>query len=158
VFIVGFVDGLLLAGLTVETGGFQSSLFWVFPGLIILNAISIPLATPQIVLNLTLSAFYLGAGLVEISVNESGSTMAPATFRHGFNKFSVGDVLNLDALADRIRHPMTNDGVSAFVNTQLAPDTRAILTNYLGGANSHLQRALVEDLNTAVDLLAPLAV
>jgi signal transduction histidine kinase len=150
VFIVGFVDGLLLAGLTVETGGFQSSLFWVFPGLIILNAISIPLATPQIVLNLTLSAFYLGAGLVEISVNESGSTMAPATFRHGFNKFSVGDVLNLDALADRIRHPMTNDGVSAFVNTQLAPDTRAILTNYLGGANSHLQRALVEDLNRII--------
>jgi len=63
VFVVGLVDGLLLAGLTAETGGFSSNLFWVFPGLIMINAVSIPLATPQIVLNLSLSVFYLGAGL-----------------------------------------------------------------------------------------------
>jgi len=62
VFTVGLVDGLLLAGLTAETGGFSSSLFWVFPGLIVLNALSIPLATPQIVLNLSLSVFYVGRG------------------------------------------------------------------------------------------------
>jgi hypothetical protein len=53
-FIIGLLDGLLLAALTVETGGFESTLFWVFPGLIILNAVTIPLATPQIVLNLAL--------------------------------------------------------------------------------------------------------
>jgi len=52
VFAVGLVDGVLLAGLTLMTGGFESTLFWVYPGLIIVNALSIPLATPQIVLNL----------------------------------------------------------------------------------------------------------
>ena len=77
VFTVGLVDGLLLAGLTLETDGFESTLFWVFPGLIIVNALSIPLATPQIVLNLSLSAFYLGAGLLYITITESDSTMYP---------------------------------------------------------------------------------
>jgi signal transduction histidine kinase len=71
VFTVGFFDGLLLAGLTLETGGFESNLFWVFPGLIVINALSIPLATPQIVLNLALSAFYLGAGLVNANISEN---------------------------------------------------------------------------------------
>ncbi|MDB6067280.1 MAG: domain S-box [Pedosphaera sp.] len=75
VFTVGLLDGLLLAGLTVETGGFESTLFWVFPGLIIVNALSIPLATPQIVLNLSLSAFFLGAGLVNSSVSEGDNTI-----------------------------------------------------------------------------------
>ncbi len=148
VFTVGFVDGLLLAGLTVQTGGFSSVLYWVFPGLIILNSLSIPLATPQIVLNLALSAFYLGAGLVEISVNESTSTMAPAAFRHGLRKFSAGDVINLDALADRIRTP--GDGVSEFIKAHLSSETRSLLTNGSGGRNSQLKRALVDDLNKII--------
>jgi signal transduction histidine kinase len=77
VFTTGFLDGLLLAGLTLETGGFDSSLFWVFPGLIIINAISIPLATPQIVLNLALSVFYLSAGLLNVHISDSDMTSTP---------------------------------------------------------------------------------
>jgi signal transduction histidine kinase len=64
VFSLGLLDGLFVAGLTLITGGFDSLTFWVFPGLILLNATSIPLATPQIVLNLCLSVFYLGAGIL----------------------------------------------------------------------------------------------
>jgi signal transduction histidine kinase len=63
-FTLSLLDGLLVAGLTVVTGGFDSILFWVFPGLIVLNALVIPLGMPQIVLNLVLSLFYLGAILV----------------------------------------------------------------------------------------------
>src|SRR5208283_1945289 len=62
VFALGLLDGLFTAELTVLTGGFDSAAYWMFPGLIVLNAISIPLATPQIALNLLLSVFYLGAG------------------------------------------------------------------------------------------------
>lgn len=62
-FTLGLLDGLLMAGVAMVTGGFDSIVFWVFPGLIVLNAISIPLAVPQIVLNLLLSVFYLGAGV-----------------------------------------------------------------------------------------------
>ena len=61
---MGLLDGLFIAGLTIVTGGFDSIVFWVFPCLIVLNALSIPLAVPQIVLNLLLSLFYLSAGLV----------------------------------------------------------------------------------------------
>ncbi|MBI3852134.1 MAG: GHKL domain-containing protein [Verrucomicrobia bacterium] len=74
VFTVGLLDGLMLAGLTLVTGGFESILFWVFPGLIVVNALSIPLAMPQIVLNLMLSGFYLGAGSLAINVGELETT------------------------------------------------------------------------------------
>jgi len=60
-FTLGLLDGLFMAGLTIVTGGFASDVFLVFPGLVLLNALTIPLATPQIVLNLLLSLFYTGA-------------------------------------------------------------------------------------------------
>lgn len=67
VFFFGLADGIFLGGLTVLTGGYESILYWVYPALIILNAASIPLATPQIVLNLTLGIIFLSAGWIEIS-------------------------------------------------------------------------------------------
>ena len=80
VLINGFVDGLFLVGMTVVTGGFKSYLFWVFPALIVVNAFSIPLAAPQIILNLALSAFYMTAGIwnADIIMN----TGADQTSRH----------------------------------------------------------------------------
>jgi signal transduction histidine kinase len=66
VFLLGLADGIFLGGLTVLTGGFESILYWVYPVLIILNAATIPLAMPQIVLNLTLAIFFVSAGLLEI--------------------------------------------------------------------------------------------
>jgi signal transduction histidine kinase len=68
VFTFGLLDGLFVAGLAFMTEGFQSMAYWLFPGLILLNAISIPLATPQIVLNLLLSFFYVGAGVLEVKI------------------------------------------------------------------------------------------
>jgi len=62
-FVLGLLDGLFMAGMTIVTGGFASIAFWVFPALIVLNALTIPLATPQIVLNVLLSAFYASAVL-----------------------------------------------------------------------------------------------
>ncbi|MBU6409776.1 MAG: GHKL domain-containing protein, partial [Verrucomicrobia bacterium] len=61
---MGLLDGIFLGGLSFLTGGFESIAYWIFPALIVLNAISIPLAAPQIVLNLLLSLFYLGAGVL----------------------------------------------------------------------------------------------
>jgi hypothetical protein len=65
VFALGIADGVFLGGLTVLTGGFDSILYWAYPALIIVNAASIPLATPQIVLNLLLGISFLSAGLTE---------------------------------------------------------------------------------------------
>ncbi|MDB6023043.1 MAG: Integral rane sensor signal transduction histidine kinase [Pedosphaera sp.] len=152
VFAVGLVDGLLLAGLTLETNGFESTLFWVFPGLIIVNALSIPLATPQIVLNLSLSAFYLGAGLLYITVSESPGTIypTPAIRHHIPSKFGTGDILDLKSFTARLRQPPSNDEVSRYLAGRLSPGTLSLLASSNGRTNSELLLALVYDLNHIV--------
>ena len=156
VFTVGLVDGVLLAGLTLETNGFESTLFWVFPGLIIVNALSIPLATPQIVLNLSLSAFYLGAGLLFITVTESASTIYPTPALRllphhiGPTKFSASDITDLKSLAAKLKQPAKEDGVSRYLSAQLSPETLSLLATYGESTNSALRLALVENLNRIV--------
>jgi signal transduction histidine kinase len=66
VFTSGWIDGLFLAALTLVTGGFDSLLYWVFLGLIIKNAVSVPTGTRQLTLNLMLAVFYLLAGLLDV--------------------------------------------------------------------------------------------
>ncbi len=74
VFVLGILDGLFVAALMVITGGWQSIAFWLFPVLIVLNAASIPLAMPQIVLNLLLGAFYMGVAI--LSANMGADTIS----------------------------------------------------------------------------------
>jgi signal transduction histidine kinase len=93
-FTLGLLDGLFMAGLTVVTGGFDSMVFWVFPGLIVLNAICIPLAMPQIVLNLIVSLFYLSAGLLtpHVAQDETAIISIPgrsATSLHATNRVAT---------------------------------------------------------------------
>ena len=78
-FTLGLLDGLFIAGLTIVTGGFDSIVFWIFPGLIVLNALSIPLAVPQMVLNVLLSFFYLTAVLASphLEKEETAITVLP---------------------------------------------------------------------------------
>ncbi len=153
VFAVGLVDGVLLASLTLETNGFESTLFWVFPGLIVVNALSIPLATPQIVLNLSLSGFYLAAGLLYIAVTESAVTIytTPA-FRHHNTpaRFATGDILDLKTLATKLKQPAPDDAVSQYIVTHLSPETRALLAGNGVGTNAVLKQSLVDDLNRLV--------
>lgn len=73
IFANSLVDGLFLAALTSSTGGFDSMLYWLFLGLIARNAISLPLAGTQLVLNFLLSAFYLAAGVLDVAVTHSGA-------------------------------------------------------------------------------------
>jgi signal transduction histidine kinase len=83
VFTLGILDGLFIAGLVFITDGYESMAYWMFPGLIVLNAISIPLATPQIVLNLLFSAFYISAGILnaEVPLPELVTPPAKVIFR-----------------------------------------------------------------------------
>ncbi len=81
VFTLGLLDGLFLAGLTFITGGFESTAYWMFPGLIVLNAFSIPLAMPQIALNLILSILYLSAGILDTRISYTQFSLQPAARR-----------------------------------------------------------------------------
>ncbi len=97
VFAIGLGDGVFLGALTVLTGGFESILYWVYPALIVLNAISIPLASPQIVLNLLLGIFFLSAGLIESST-EPELSLGSLRGRPN-NKLAAEDIENPVALA-----------------------------------------------------------
>jgi signal transduction histidine kinase len=68
VFALILLDGLFLSALTLVTGGYQSLLYWLFLGLIVRSAVSVPRATSQILLNLTIVVCYVLAGVIEISI------------------------------------------------------------------------------------------
>ncbi len=71
IFTSNFVDGLFLAALTFVTGGFDSILYWLFLGLIVRNAVSCPLAAPQLILNFSASLCYLAAGMLDVIITDS---------------------------------------------------------------------------------------
>ena len=71
IFTAAFLDGLFLSALTLATGGFDSILYWLFFGLIVRNAISCPLAVPQLMLNFLASICYIAAGVLDIAINEN---------------------------------------------------------------------------------------
>jgi signal transduction histidine kinase len=65
VFLMTLIDGIFLGVLTVVTGGYNSPLYWLFLGLIVRTAVSVPRATSQLLLNLTLSACFIIAGVID---------------------------------------------------------------------------------------------
>jgi signal transduction histidine kinase len=71
VFTISLADGIFLAALTLVTGGCDSILYWIFLGLIIRTSFSVPRATSQLILNLTLTACYVLAGAIDISIAEN---------------------------------------------------------------------------------------
>ena len=70
IFMTSFVDGLFLAAMTFVTGGFDSVLYWLFLGLIVRNALSCPLAVPQLILNVSASICYLLAGIFDVAITK----------------------------------------------------------------------------------------
>ena len=79
VFSICLFDAVLLAMMTELTGGFESFLFWMFLGLQIRNAISMPIASTQIVANLSVSVIYLCAGAFDIIVARSEEELETIT-------------------------------------------------------------------------------
>jgi signal transduction histidine kinase len=93
-FTLGLLDGLFMAGIIIVTGGFSSIAFWVFPALIVLNALSIPLAMPQIVLNLLLSLIYLVAVVLTPPLSTPDETVIQGTPKHSATGIHGGNQTN----------------------------------------------------------------
>jgi signal transduction histidine kinase len=140
-FTLGLLDGLFVAGLMFITEGFESIMFWVFPGLIVLNALSIPLAVPQIVLNLSLSAFYLTAGVlnVQIPISER-APVDPRAFRpvlpaHNTNAVSPSSSTNAVSPSfstNRISRPRPARGFdSPYLTAPAEISTEPLVTHLL---------------------------
>lgn len=79
VFASGLTDGILMSAMTLVTGGYDSPLFWLFVGLIIRSAVSVPRATSQLLLNLTLVACYVFSGLVYYVISDLSDPIDPDT-------------------------------------------------------------------------------
>ncbi len=67
----GLVDGLLLAGLSLISGGMDSIIFWLFVALIIRNAASIPAGISQLILNTATSLCFALVGLLQVTVERT---------------------------------------------------------------------------------------
>jgi signal transduction histidine kinase len=65
VFALGVVDGVMLGMLTLVSKGFDSLLYWVFLALILHNALAIPVAFPQLLLNFFVSAAFMCGGILD---------------------------------------------------------------------------------------------
>ena len=65
-----FFDAVLIAILTLITGGYESVLYWLFVGLLLRNALLHLVAAEQLVLNLLVCAIFTLAGALEIKVRE----------------------------------------------------------------------------------------
>lgn len=146
VFAIGLGDGVFLGGLTVLTGGFESILYWAYPVLIVLNAVSIPLAAPQIVLNLLLGIFFLSAGLIESSTEPE---LTLGSFRGRLaKKLSAEDIedpLTIAAWLKSSPQPMDR-----LLRDRLSETTQRIIAAppEAGASEATLRTALADDLNT----------
>ena len=75
VFAAGALDCVLMGTLTFLNSGFDSNLYPVFAALILHNAVAIPVAFPQLLLNfLTIGAFVAG-GLLDNAINPKPQPM-----------------------------------------------------------------------------------
>jgi signal transduction histidine kinase len=68
VFITALLDALFLAAVTLVTDGFDSILYWVFPVLIVRNALSMPVAPLQLLLNFLAILCYVAAGVLDLYI------------------------------------------------------------------------------------------
>jgi signal transduction histidine kinase len=65
VFSIGLLDAVLMGTLILLSRGFDSTLYLVFPVMILHNALSIPVALPQLLLNFLVSAAFMAGGLLD---------------------------------------------------------------------------------------------
>ena len=137
VFVLGILDGLFVAALMVMTGGWASMAFWVFPILIVINSVSIPLAVPQIVLNLLLSAFYVGVAILYpiLYANISGTNT---------------DYQYVPGLGPTHTLPQTNVVIMTQTNIIIFPQTNIIAAAHSNSRPEKMHRPIV--VNTSVRL------
>jgi signal transduction histidine kinase len=128
----------------VLTGGFESILYWVYPAVIVLNAISIPLATPQIVLNLLLGIFFLSSGLLE---SQSEPELITPSFRLRSSRALSADITDATAMVQWLSQ--SPPPVRKYLWDSLPEKLRTQASNHLatGAEEKELRAGLSTELN-----------
>lgn len=158
VLIIALLDVLLLASITLTTGGFNSPLYWVFVLLIVRNSISIPTASTQIAANILVVLCYFLAGFGDMAIQKTEPMEAETTMEPFFLRIVVLGLMLLcsygvQALFDRQRkaeeeareHAIRQEQLQA--TGRLAAEIAHQLKNPLGIINNaafNLQRTRQE--------------
>jgi signal transduction histidine kinase len=113
IFGISVLDSLFLGALTVVTGGFGSILYWLFPGLLVRNALSHPAARPQLILNFTVVFSFVAAGVLDVFVTNydvsifeqpMDSTTEPIVLRSVVLLLFALSCYGLQVLFEKARH------------------------------------------------------
>lgn len=88
-FCIGLLDAFLMAMLAFLTSGFDSTLYLVFVALILHNALVIPLALPQLLLNLFVCAAFMAGGWLDQSLIAPGDLMAGSRVESPVERMTV---------------------------------------------------------------------
>jgi signal transduction histidine kinase len=68
IFSIGVLDALLMGTLILLSQGFDSRLYLVFPVIILHNALAIPVALPQLLLNFFVCTSFMAGGLLDRAI------------------------------------------------------------------------------------------
>lgn len=70
VFALGLMDSIVLASLSLVSGGYDSVLYWGFIALMLRNAAALPPSPAQLAANISVCASYMAAGVLDLAVNQ----------------------------------------------------------------------------------------
>ncbi len=169
------VDALFLAAMTVLTGGVDSILFWLFIGLILRNAVSVPPGISQLILNFLVTICFALAVVIDASVLTGGDSvqtmfdltpnedwLEPLMLRMAVLWLTMLCCSGLEILLERQRLALEEAAVSAAQESQLHSAARlsaefahqiknplAVITN----ATYSVQRSLRENKPVAMEHL-----
>jgi signal transduction histidine kinase len=96
VYGLAILDAAFVASLTLLSGGFDSILYWVLPGMIVRNAAVIPFAEVQILVNVLCSVFYIGAGAINISLEHIEMELTMSMNARSMQQESFGNELTTE--------------------------------------------------------------
>ena len=71
VFTLGLLDSIVLASLSLVSGGYDSVLYWGFIALMLRNAMALPPSPAQLVANISVCGSYMAAGVLDLAVNKN---------------------------------------------------------------------------------------
>jgi signal transduction histidine kinase len=105
VFSIGLLDALLMGTLVLLSDGFDSPLYWVFPALILHNALAIPVAFPQLLINFLVATAFMTGGFLDRTIIVP-QDLAVVTATASANPFPAhGHGTNLSEKAGRLVAP-----------------------------------------------------
>lgn len=162
VFTTALLDALFLAALTLVTDGFDSILFWILPLLVVRNALSMPVAVLQFLLNFLTLLSYVAAGVLDLWIlqmdeqTEVSRATEPFLIRTFLLLLLIFICFSLRALLDRERQRALEAEEFAIRQEQmrtagrLAAEIAHQIKNPLGIINNAafaLQRALQDNVD-----------